>query len=222
MSATILVGTEAEVGGLTGWFVDLMESIGGPGAGLAIFVENVFPPLPSELFLPLAGFTAAQGKMSLLSALVWTTLGSVLGAILLYYIGATIGRERIRAIAGKLPLVNVSDLDKTEAWFAKHGTKAVFLGRMLPIFRSLISVPAGIERMPIVTFTVLTTLGSAIWNTALVMAGYKLGDNWHRVEDYAGVMQKFVIAGVLIFLVWFVWTRVQRRRRSKNSGAHAR
>ncbi len=120
-----------------------MDKLGAPGAGLAIALENLFPPLPSEVILPLAGFTAAQGRMSLVAALVWTTVGSVVGALALYGIGALIGRDRIRAIVARLPLVKLADLDRTEAWFARHGTKAVFFGRMIPIFRSLISVPAG-------------------------------------------------------------------------------
>lgn len=213
MTATKLAAEGAEVGGVAGWFVDLMETIGGPGAGLAIAAENLFPPLPSELFLPLAGFTASQGRMSLLEALVWTTLGSVVGAVALYCVGALVGRDRTRAIAARLPLVNLSDLDRAEAWFAKYGTKAVFFGRMVPVVRSLISLPAGIERMPILTFVLLTTAGSAIWNTVLVVAGYKLGDNWHRVEGYTGVLEKVVLGALVVGLAYFLWTRVRRHRK---------
>ena len=120
--------------------------------------------------------------MSLFDAVLWTTLGSVIGALVLYGLGALLGRDRVVAIAAKLPLVKVADIEKTEAWFAKHGRKTVFFGRMIPIFRSLISIPAGVERMPIMTFTLLTTLGSLIWNTAFVMAGYMLGrtGRWSR------------------------------------------
>src|SRR5687767_12840974 len=132
---------------LVDWVTDLMHTAGAPGAALAIALENLFPPLPSEVILPLAGFTAAQGRMSLVAALVCTTLGSVIGALALYGIGAAVGRDRVRAVVAKLPLVKLEDLDRTEAWFLKHGTKAVFFGRMIPIFRSLISVPAGVERM---------------------------------------------------------------------------
>src|SRR5688572_15338895 len=103
------------------WVTDLMESLGAPGAGIAIALENLFPPLPSELFLPLAGFTASQGKMNLFAAILWTTTGSVAGALALYYLGALLGRDRIRAVAQRLPLVKVSDVDRTEEWFARHG-----------------------------------------------------------------------------------------------------
>ena len=124
--------------GIAGWAVGLMESLGGPGAGLAIALENLFPPLPSEVILPLAGFTASRGDMSLAEALFWTTLGSLVGAVALYLVGRALGRDRVRAIAARLPLVKLADVDRTEAWFHRHGRKAVFLGRMIPIFRSLI------------------------------------------------------------------------------------
>ncbi|MYY07769.1 DedA family protein [Streptomyces sp. SID4919] len=194
-----------------------MEDLGGPGAGIAVFAENLFPPLPSELFLPLAGFTASQGRMSLAEALVWTTLGSVVGALALYGFGALLGRDRLRRIIARIPLMKVSDYDRTEEWFAKHGTKAVLFGRVLPIFRSLISIPAGVVRMPILTFVALTALGSAVWNTVLVMAGYSLGNNWHRVEGYAGIMERVVLGGVALGLVVFVWTRVSGLRKEKRA-----
>src|SRR5690606_31167872 len=117
------------------------------GAGLAIALENLFPPLPSEVILPLAGFAAAQGTLGLIEVLIWTTAGSVAGALALYGIGAWLGRRRMYAIAERMPLIKVADVERTEAWFGRHGSKAVFFGRMIPIFRSLISIPAGIERM---------------------------------------------------------------------------
>lgn len=113
--------------------------------------------------------------------------------------------------------MKVSDYDRTEEWFAKHGTKAVLFGRVLPIFRSLISIPAGVVRMPILTFVALTALGSAVWNTVLVMAGYSLGNNWHRVEGYAGIMERVVLGGVALGLVVFVWTRVSGLRKEKRA-----
>ncbi|MFJ7419112.1 DedA family protein [Streptomyces uncialis] len=218
MSALPLASSaDPELDGLAGTLVDLMEDLGGPGAGIAVFAENLFPPLPSELFLPLAGFTASQGRMSLAEALVWTTLGSVVGALALYGFGALLGRDRLRRIIARIPLMKVSDYDRTEEWFAKHGTKAVLFGRVLPIFRSLISIPAGVVRMPILTFVALTALGSAVWNTVLVMAGYSLGNNWHRVEGYAGIMERVVLGGVALGLVVLVWTRVSGLRKEKRA-----
>ncbi|MBW1599230.1 DedA family protein [Streptomyces sp. JJ38] len=205
-------------GGIAGWATGLVETMGGPGAGLAIALENLFPPLPSEVILPLTGFAAGQGVLSLASALFWTTLGSVVGAVALYWIGALLGRERMYAVWERLPLVKTSDLEKTEAWFAKHGRKAVFMGRMVPVFRSLISVPAGVERMPVPTFLILTSLGSAIWNTVLVMAGYWLGDQWHVVENYVGVLSKVVLALAVLAVAVFLAKRMKpasgRHRRS--------
>ncbi|MFF8956186.1 DedA family protein [Streptomyces sp. NPDC014894] len=191
-----------------GWVNSMMDTLGAPGAGIAIALENLFPPLPSEVILPLAGFAASTGQMNLYAALLWTTAGSVIGALALYGVGALLGRERTVAIAAKLPLVKVSDIEKTEAWFAKHGTKAVFFGRMIPIFRSLISVPAGVERMPIPIFLGLTTLGSAIWNTIFVMAGYLLGENWTEVTGYVSTYSKVVLAFAVVGLLAFIGVRV--------------
>jgi membrane protein DedA with SNARE-associated domain len=219
MDLITLALPQEPVDGIAGWAADLVDKMGGPGAGLAIALENLFPPLPSEVILPLTGFAAGLGVISLASALFWTTLGSVVGAAVLYWIGMLFGRERMYAIWGKLPLVKTSDLERTEAWFAKHGKKAVFFGRMVPIFRSLISVPAGLERMSMPLFLLLTALGSLIWNSILVMAGYWLGDQWDTVETYVGVLSKVVLVLVAAALVLYLVIRV----RSRNSSAqHAR
>ncbi|WP_343948962.1 DedA family protein [Nonomuraea longicatena] len=202
---------------MTDWVVDLMETLGAPGAGLAIALENLFPPLPSEVILPLSGFTASRGRMGLVDALVWTTIGSVVGALALYGVGALLGRERTLFLAGKLPLVKISDIEKTEAWFQKHGKKTVFFGRMIPIFRSLISVPAGVERMPLVTFTLLTLAGSAIWNSIFVLAGYYLGESWHLVEAYVGIGSKIVIGVVALAVVVFIAVRLGERRKGRHA-----
>lgn len=208
------------LGGVADWAVGVMEAIGAPGAGLAIALENLFPPLPSEVILPLAGFTASQGNFSIVSALIWTTLGSVLGAWALYGIGAWLGRERMRALVSKVPLIDIEDVDRVEAWFERHGYKAVFFGRMIPIFRSLISIPAGIERMPIWKFLALTTAGSLIWNSIFVIAGFYLGESWHIVEEYAGVFQKIVIVVVAVAAVWYVVSKVRQHRRRKSDTSH--
>jgi membrane protein DedA with SNARE-associated domain len=199
------------------WVVSLMAALGAPGAGIAIALENLFPPLPSEVILPLAGFTASRGEMNLISVLLWTTAGSVVGALALYWIGALLGRERTLAIAAKLPLVKVSDIEKTEAWFLKHGKATVFFGRMIPIFRSMISVPAGVERMNMVTFLLLTTAGSAIWNTIFVMAGYLLGEQWELVEAYAGIGSKVVLGLVALAVVVFIVVRLRERSKGRHA-----
>lgn len=207
----------AELDGVAGWAVDLMERLGPVGAAVVIAAENLFPPLPSEVILPLAGFTASQGSFTLAEALIWTTVGSVVGASLLYALGVLFGRDRMYWVWERLPLTKTSDLERTEEWFARHGRKAVFFGRMVPIFRSLISVPAGIERMPIWQFLGLTLAGSAIWNTIFVLAGYYLGEQWHVVETYAGTFQKLVIVTVAAAVAWWVLLRVRSLRRRPSS-----
>jgi membrane protein DedA with SNARE-associated domain len=209
------LGAQAEPGGVTGWAIRIMETLGAPGAGVAVFLENLFPPIPSEVILPLAGFTASQGDMSLVAAIAWTTVGSVVGALVLYLVGALIGRQRTRAIAARLPLIKVSDIDRTEAWFQRHGRKTVFFGRMVPLFRSFISIPAGIERMPMASFLLLTTLGSLIWNTLFVLAGYFLGENRRVVEDYAGTYQNLVLALGAAAVAAFVAVRLRAARRNR-------
>ena len=182
------------------------------GVGLAIALENVFPPLPSELFLPLAGFTASRGGFGLASAILWTTLGSVAGALVLYALGAALGRDRLRAVVARMPLVELGDVDRAEAWFARRGAAAVFLGRMVPVVRSLISVPAGIERMPVLRFLALTAAGSLLWNSAFVLAGYGLGESWPLVEAYAGIASKIVVVVAVLAVLGFVLARVRGRR----------
>ncbi|MEW2189944.1 DedA family protein [Streptomyces microflavus] len=215
MHLALPVAAEEPQGGIAGWATGLVETFGGPGAGFAIALENLFPPLPSEIILPLTGFAASQGVLSLASALFWTTLGSVVGAVALYTIGAVFGRERMHHLWAKLPLVKASDLVRTEEWFARHGTKAVLLGRMVPVFRSLISVPAGVERMPLPLFVGLTTAGSLVWNTLLVMAGYWLGDRWDVVGTYVGLVSKIVLGAALLAAVWWIAKRVRGRKESR-------
>ncbi|MEU4364294.1 DedA family protein [Promicromonospora sp. NPDC023987] len=203
------------------WAIGLMETLGAPGAGVAIALENLFPPLPSEVILPLAGFTASQGSLILWQVLIWTTVGSVVGAILLYGLGAWLGRDRLRAIVDRMPLVSLEDVDKAESWFTRHGDWAVLIGRLIPIVRSLISIPAGVERMSIWRFLAFTTLGSGVWNTLLVGAGYLLGDQWHVVEESVGVFQKVVIVVVALLLVWWV-VKIVRRRQDQDTPRHVR
>jgi membrane protein DedA with SNARE-associated domain len=204
--------------GVAEWAVSVMEALGAPGAGLLIALENLFPPLPSEVILPLAGFSASRGDLSLAGALFWTTAGSVAGAVVLYWIGALIGRDRLRTVVDRMPLLKLSDVDRAEAWFARHGGKAVLLGRMVPIFRSLISVPAGVERMRFGVFLLYTTLGSLIWNTTFVLAGYVLGENWHLIESSVGLYSKIVLVVVLVAAAAFVGLRIRGSAKQRVRG----
>ncbi|GGH50108.1 DedA family protein [Microbacterium album] len=218
------MSTAAASGG--GWLsslvdavVALMDVIGPYGAGIAIAAENVFPPLPSEAILPMAGLAAQRGSFALWEAILWTTVGSLTGALLLYGIGAWFGLERLRRIADRMPLVKVQDVDRTVAWFDRHGGKAVFFGRFIPIFRSLISIPAGVVRMPLWRFALLTTLGSLIWNTAFVLVGWYLGESWHIVAPYMDTFQNVVLVAVAAAVAVFLFIRIRAHLRTRRNGS---
>ncbi|WP_409485332.1 DedA family protein [Arsenicicoccus dermatophilus] len=191
-----------------------METLGGPGAMIATVLDSVFPPIPSELILPLAGFTAYRGGMTLWAAIGWSTLGSLIGALLLYWGGAALGRSRLTAVARRIPLVDVHDIDRAFAWFERHGRTVTFFGRMVPMVRSMVSVPAGVERMPLLMFCLLTTAGSLVWNSALIVGGYALGTQWSRIEQWAGWFQHAVVAFFLALATRWLWQRLRARRES--------
>lgn len=197
------------------WVVNLMEALGAPGVGIAILLETIFPPIPSELVLPLAGFTSTQGDLNAVAAFIWATAGSLVGAWLLYWLGAAVGARRLREIADKIPLTEATDVDKAILWFSKYGSFSVFTGRLIPGVRSLISIPAGVERMPLVRFTAWTLAGSAIWNALLIWLGVTLGANWHRVTDvmdsYSTVIY-VIIAVILALALFFLLRRSYVRR----------
>ena len=190
------------------WIVGLMETLGAPGVGIAILLENLFPPIPSEVVLPLAGFTVAQGSLNMVSVFIWSVLGSVIGAYILYGVGAWLGLERLRKIADWMWLVRASDVDASMDFFNKYGKPSVFIGRLIPGVRSLISIPAGLGKMNLLTFGLWTTLGSGIWNAILIYLGYILGDNWEKATEYAdtysNVIYVVLILIILGFLVFFI------------------
>lgn len=200
------------------WLVNLMEVIGAPGVGLAILAENLFPPIPSEVVLPLAGFTVAQGSLNFVAVFVWSLIGSVAGAYLLYGLGAWLGAKRLRAIAEWMWLVKGSDVDKALEWFDRYGKISVFFGRLIPGVRSLISIPAGLDRMNLLTFGLWTTLGSAVWNAILITLGYFLGDNWHVVEGYVDTYSNVVYAIVALIILGFLSFFIVRAMRDRRAG----
>ncbi|MDY5584700.1 MAG: DedA family protein [Arcanobacterium sp.] len=203
-----------QLSGIAAWAVSLMESLGGFGIAILIALENLFPPIPSEVILPLAGFTAAQGtKFGIVAAIIWATIGSLVGAILLYLIARLFGRERTRWVMSKLPLMKIEDVDKTEAFFHKYDRPTVFFGRMLPIFRSLISMPAGVIKMNIPLFLALTAVGSAIWNSVLIGAGYALGDNWSAIQPYVDILKYILIAVIALAAITWIAMRIYRNRK---------
>lgn len=198
------------------WIVGLMEVLGAPGVGIAILLENLFPPIPSEVVLPLAGFTVAQGSLNLITVFIWSVLGSVIGAYILYGVGAWLGLERLRKIADWMWLVRASDVDKSMEFFHKHGKPSIFFGRLIPGIRSLISIPAGLDRMNLVMFGLWTTLGSGIWNAILIFLGLKLGENWEQAtawaDTYSKVIYVVLILIILGFLAYFIRRAVKERQ----------
>lgn len=197
------------------WIEQIMTTLGYPGIALIMLVENLFPPIPSELVMPLAGFLIASGTFTFAGAIIAGTLGSVLGAVCLYYIGLFAGERLVRPFIrsyGRWFLLDEGDLDKTLDVFKRHGDIMVFTGRIIPLIRSLISLPAGMNRMPLPRFLLLTTLGSALWTTLLTVAGYILGANWEAVVGFISQYQKVVLAAIAIGVIYFVVRRVMSLR----------
>lgn len=203
-----------ELTGLAGWVVDVIGALGPAGVGTLVALETVFPPIPSEVVLPVAGFLAGQGEMGLTTTIIAATVGSVLGAVVLYWLGYRFGRPRLQRAADRMPLVDRGDLERAESWFDRHGRAAVLTGRVIPVVRSLISVPAGLRRMQMPLFLGLTALGSAAYNGLLVGAGYLLGNRWTDVGRYSDLVNWVVIAAIVGSLAWFVVARVRRNRRA--------
>ncbi|MBA8989746.1 membrane protein DedA with SNARE-associated domain [Curtobacterium pusillum] len=217
--ATRDTAAESEMGGLSGLVLQLIDALGEWGVALMLFVETVFPPIPSEVILPLAGFLAGAGRMNLAVVLVLATLGSYLGALVLYWLGAAIGFERTVRWLGKLPLVDEDDFRTAADWFHRHGRSAVFFGRFVPIVRSLISLPAGADRMSLGTFSLFTIIASGIWNSALVLLGAALGTQYDRVEQYTEWIDRVLSVAIAAVVVTFVVRRVRRVRRLRTGRA---
>ena len=199
---------------LAEWVAGIIETLGYPGLTALVALESVFPPIPSEVILPLAGFLAGQGRFSFVLALAATTLGSLLGALVLYGVGAAAGKRRVRRLVeqyGQWALLTPDDLTKAESWFDRYGSIAVFTGRLAPIVRSLVSIPAGYNRMPLSRFLLLTAIGSALWNGVLITLGWALGESWRNIEQYVDWLQYLVIAAVAFLVARFVWQRLRAR-----------
>ncbi len=198
------------VGDLTDWVVDVIKAIGYLGVALLVATESIFPPIPSEVVLPAAGLAASRGEANVIGMMIAATIGSVIGAWALYLIAAAIGDVRLHALVaryGRWVGVKPKDLHRAESWFDDHSNSAVLICRCIPLIRSLVSIPAGFRRMNPWAFTLYTAVGSAVWNILLIGAGYQLGDRWELVGEWVGVLQYFVIAAILAWVAWFVWTR---------------
>lgn len=211
---------------LTDWATEIIERLGYLGVALLVAVENVFPPIPSEIVLGFAGYTASRGDTSVVGMVIAATIGSLVGAWALYGLAAGVGPVRLRAIVlryGSWLGVSESDLDRAEAWFDRRSRSAVLVCRCVPLIRSLISVPAGFRRMPFSVFTLFTVLGSLVWNTVLVTAGYLLADQWERVLEFTEPFQTVVVALIGIIVVASTARRLTmvKRTRAAAERAHA-
>ncbi|MFT4397098.1 DedA family protein [Gordonia lacunae] len=215
--AAVLAQTDPSQGhsGFIGWILDLMDTLGELGVGVAILLETFLPPIPSEAVLPGAGFLAYEGRMNVWLAWAAATVGSLVGAWLWYWIGAALGRDRTRRLVGRLPLLDHDDFDKAEEYFVRWGGLAVLLGRCVPLVRSFVSIPAGIEKMPFWRFTAYTTLGSGVWNALWIGIGFGFGPAIApALERWSGVLSNIVILVLVLMIAWFVVKRVRRRRMS--------
>ena len=191
------------------WITEMVYSSGYFGIVLLMFIENVFPPIPSELIMPLAGFMVTKEQFTLVGIILAGTCGSVLGAIPLYYLGQRLGEEKLKKFAGKSGrwfAISVEDIERAQKWFDRHGGAAVFFCRLVPGLRSLISFPAGVNEMPLLSFLFYSTLGMLVWTSFLASAGYILASNFTQVEEYLDPFTYVVLGGLLILYVYRVIT----------------
>jgi membrane protein DedA with SNARE-associated domain len=195
---------------LTTWIQNTIESLNYVGIAFLMFLENLFPPIPSELIMPLAGYTASLpgSKFNVFGVFLAGLIGSVAGGLIWYYPGKILGQDRLYAMAdkyGKWITISSKDLVKATHWFNKQGKKAVLFGRLVPGIRTIISVPAGFSNMPLLPFLFYTTLGSAVWVGLLTYTGYILGSQYKLVEEYLAPVSKIVlVALILAFVYWFI------------------
>lgn len=188
------------------WITEFMNEFGYIGIFLLIAIENIFPPIPSEVILTFGGFMTTYTTLTIIGVIVASTLGSVIGAVALYGVGAWFEEKRVEKFVhqyGRILRLTNEDIHKAYAWFHKYGAWAVFVCRLVPLVRSLISIPAGSIRMNLATFLLLTTLGSLLWNTILVYAGAAIGASWEEILDYVAIYSNitYVALGLLVMLL---------------------
>jgi membrane protein DedA with SNARE-associated domain len=204
----------SQLGGLTGWVASVIESLGEVGVGLLVALENLIPPIPSEIVLSMAGYLAHEGRVNLVLVWIAATAGSVGGALALYWLGYALGEDRLKRWLDHIPLVDSDDLNTADRWFEKHEKSAVLLGRCAPVVRSLVSIPAGANHMKLGLFTLLTAIGSGVWNAIFVGGGYALGSRWDRLEQYANYFDYAIYAFFAVTIISWVTKKVRKRRRA--------
>lgn len=204
----------SQLGGLTGWVASVIESLGEVGVGLLVALENLVPPIPSEIVLAMAGFLAHEGRVNFFLVWLAATAGSVVGALALYWLGYALGEERLKRWLDRIPLVDSDDLDTADRWFERHERSAVLFGRCAPVVRSLISIPAGANHMKLGVFTLLTAIGSGVWNVIFIGGGYALGTRWQDVEKYSSWFNYVIYAFFAVAIISWVTKKVRKRRRA--------
>lgn len=198
------------------WITNIISSLSYWGIALLMLLENILPPIPSEVIMPLAGFTAQQGQLNLLFVILAGTVGSILGALPWYYIGKQVGERRLRQWVdrhGKWLTLSGEEIDKSQQWFNKYGGAVVFFGRLIPGVRTLISIPAGFEEMPLFAFLLYSIAGTFLWVGLLSYAGFVLGQNYQLVKKFLTPIS--IVVAVVLVLVLGIW--IVRRRKKHNS-----
>ena len=196
------------------WITSIMEQFGYIGIFLLIMVENLFPPIPSEVILTFGGFMTTHSNLTILGVVIAATIGSVVGAIVLYGVGFVINVDRIEKIVdrwGHILRLTREDIHKANAWFEKYGVWTVFFCRFIPLIRSLISLPAGMARMNFWVFLALTTVGTFIWNVVLVNIGAAVGDSWETIVGYVDIYSNIVYAVLAVLFIVLVWLFIKKR-----------
>jgi membrane protein DedA with SNARE-associated domain len=196
------------------WVIRLIEQSGYLGVGFLMFFETVFPPIPSEVIMPVAGMAAAEGKLNYWFVVASGTAGAMLGNVVWYLAARALGVSRLEPIIrrhGRFVTVTWPEVERAQVWFRRNGVFFVFLGRLLPTVRSLVSIPAGLLRMRFKTFFLASTIGTLGWTALLASAGFKLRQNFSEVDQYVGTASNAIIAVLIAGYVWRLWTHRRSR-----------
>ncbi|MCR2763891.1 DedA family protein [Microbacterium sp. zg.B48] len=221
MNAATAIAIDHGFTGLTGFAADVLTALGDFGVGVLVFIEVLIPPIPSEVILPFAGYLSQTGNLTLGWLIFWSTLASWIGALLLYWLGATIGMERAVTWLAATRLVSRSDLDRGAHWFLRSGGWTVLVGRLVPGVRSLISLPAGASRMNLARFSLYTVIGSGTWNALLIGVGAALGTQHERLEHYLSYLDYVVYAALGLAVVVLILRRIREATTPRSRRARA-
>lgn len=200
---------------MTDWITGIISSLGYTGIGLLMFAENIWPPIPSEIIMPLAGFTAAKGDLNIILVIIAGTVGTVLGTSVWYFLGYFVGKERVETFLdhhGKWLTLSRKDIERADYWFDRHNKRAVFFGRLIPVVRTVISLPAGVSGMRLFPFLVWSTLGSLLWTTFLTLSGYYLYKNWPVVGHYIGYAVPVIVIAAFGYYIFRLYRQLKKEK----------